>query len=138
MYDYGIAESFSIGAAFSYQSWTFGYNEYTKDSVTYKGDFKDRASRINFGIRPLFHFGSNENLDTYVGARLSFTQWSYISDSQNDKSESDIFGANPIKFQALFGMRYFANDFIGFNMEFAVGPTYFAMFGLNLRFGGMK
>ena len=139
MYDYGIAESFSIGAAFSYQAWTVSYSEYTDTlGVVRKGPFKDRASRMNFGIRPLFHFGDNEDLDTYVGARLSFTQWSYKSDARNDLSSSTVFsGANPIKFQALFGMRYFVAENVGLNMEIAIGPTYYAMFGLNLRFGGM-
>lgn len=139
MYDFGLSESFSVGAAFSYQQWTAEYGGYyNSNGDTVVGNFKDKMTRTNFGIRPLFHFGENENLDMYMGARLSFTQWGYSSDSGNGKTSGDIFaGANPIKFQALFGMRYFFTENVGFNMELAVGPTYYAMFGVNLRFGGM-
>jgi hypothetical protein len=134
-YDYSIAEKFSLGAAYSYQSITVNYSQYKNDTATINGDFKDRLSRQNFGIRPLFHFGSNENVDGYFGARISYTIWKYTSNVRNDVNltNSSVLG-NRVHVQAVLGGRYFFTDNVGVNLEFAIGPSYYAMGGLNFRF----
>ncbi|HEY6161692.1 MAG TPA: outer membrane beta-barrel protein [Bacteroidia bacterium] len=137
MVDYGISDHFSLGGAYTYQSVSASYTSYTKDTITYTGNFKDKISRQNFGVRPLFHFGSNENFDTYAGARLSYTIWKYTSNARTDVSSTDFSGTSRIHFQALFGMRYFFTENIGFNFEAAVGPSYYAFFGINARFGSI-
>lgn len=137
-FDYGISDRFSVGASYTYQGMTVKYSSYTDNNGNViNGDFKDRLTRQNFAIRPLFHFGDNDNLDTYAGVRLGYTMWNYNS-SQNTYDSNDILGGfgSPIKVQGLFGMRYFFTENIGFNTEFAIGPTYFMMIGANARFGG--
>src|ERR1700747_782053 len=78
MFDYALAGKFSICAAFSYQTFGFAYTNYeytNSQGVTVVGSYTDRINRINFGIRPLFHFGNDEHFDPYFGARISYTNW---------------------------------------------------------------
>jgi hypothetical protein len=141
-YDYGVSDRFSIGVGYTYQSLTLKYDGYyvngNLDSLK-QGSFTDRLTRQNFGLRPMFHFGDNDDLDIYAGLRVSFLRWSYTSNRPDIAGNwaSDILGgASPIKAQALFGMRYFFTENLGFNTELAIGPSYFAMIGINARFGG--
>lgn len=139
-YDYGISDRFSVGVAYSYQGLTLKYDNYIDmNGNTVIGSFTDRLTRQNFGIRPLFHFGDNDDLDIYAGLRLSFMRWSYTTDRPDLTSSfaTEILGGvSPVKVQGLFGMRYFFTENIGFNTELAIGPSYFAMIGVNARFGG--
>lgn len=144
-YDYGVSDRFSVGVGYTYQGITMRYDSYYKPNINgsgdtiVTGDFRDRLSRQNFGIRPLFHFGDNDDLDIYAGLRLSFVRWSYNTNRPDfDASGATrlLSGASPVKAQALFGMRYFFTENLGFNTELAIGPSYFAMVGLNARFGG--
>lgn len=141
-YDYGITDRFSVGACYTFQNLTAHYTSYeTTDAsgnvTTINGDFTDHLSRQSIGIRPLFHFGDNDDLDTYIGARFSYVFWNYRS-PRTDVSSTDLFHGfgSPVKPQAVFGTRYFLTDNIGVNAEFAIGSTYFMMFGVNARFGG--
>jgi hypothetical protein len=141
--DFGITDRFSVGACYTYQSLTMKYSSFTTtdsagNNTTVVGDFTDRLTRQSIGIRPLFHFGDSEDLDLYVGARFSYVFWNYNS-SRNDFDGSDILNGfgSPIKPQFLLGMRYFFIPNVGFNAEFAIGPTYFMAFGVSARFGGI-
>ncbi|MCU0434966.1 MAG: hypothetical protein MUC87_16030 [Bacteroidia bacterium] len=141
-YDYGLSDRFSIGVGYTYQSLTLKYDGYyvdgNPDSLR-TGSFTDRLARQNFGIRPMFHFGDNDDLDIYAGLRVSVVRWSYRTDRPDLGSDwvgNILGGASPVKAQALFGMRYFFTENIGFNTELAIGPSYFAMVGINARFGG--
>lgn len=141
--DYGITSRFSVGACYTYQSITAKYGSYTTtdtagNNVTYNGDFTDRLSRQSIGIRPLFHLGDNEDMDVYIGARFSYVFWNFSSHRTDDKATDFVNGfGSPIKPQFILGMRYFFIPAVGFNAEFAIGPTYFMAFGLNYRFGGV-
>lgn len=141
--DYGLSDRFSLGAVYTYQGVTVKYNTYETTDVngniiTVSGDFKDRLTRQSIGIRPLFHFGDNDDLDMYAGARFSYVFWNYNSD-RTDVNVNDLFKlfGSPIKPQALFGMRYFVTENVGLGTEFAIGATYFISVGLHARFGGM-
>ena len=143
-YDFGLADHFSIGAAFSYQQFSSSYTNYTytnSQNVTVTGTFSDKVTRINAGIRPLVHFGgSDPNLDGYMGARISFTQWSLTTNNPDPYYSVDdsysFTGLSPVKFQVVLGLRYFFTELIGGNMEVAFGPSYYFMGGINFRFGG--
>lgn len=137
--DYGVSDRFSIGAVYTYQGLTAKYNSYYADTsnVLITGDFKDVLSRQSIGLRPLFHFGDNDDLDVYGGARFSYVWWNYSS-SRTDVDWTNIFEGfgSPIKFQAVFGARYFFSEPVGIGMEFAFGPTYYMNIGIHARFGG--
>ena len=139
-YDYGLADRFSIGAAFSYQQFKLVYTNMPYTTTAGYEDtasWDDKVKRINFGIRPLFHFGNNEDLDMYTGVRISMTQWSFSSSHPDplydDGDFYDSFNST-IRFQALFGLRYYFTPNIGFNTEFAIGTPYFLSLGANFRF----
>jgi len=138
-YDYYFSSKFSIGAAYSFQSFTTEYTNYGYTGTAgaqYYGTWKNTLKRQNFAIRPLFHFGSGEEIDPYFGLRLGYTQWSSTTtnpDPAYDSFESISIGT-PIKVQVLFGARYWVADFLGINAEVAIGSPYFAMMGVNFRF----
>lgn len=139
-YDYAIADKFSLGAAFSYQTFAIGYTDYTytnNQGNSMVGSFTDRLTRINVGLRPLVHFGDDEHLDNYFGARISYTSWSYSTNNPDPYYAIDgtySSAVKPIKVQVLYGIRYFFNDLIGINGEIAIGPSYYIMGGLNFKF----
>jgi len=137
-FDYGVSDRFSLGAVFTYQGLTAKYNSFYNDSnILVAGDFKDRLTRQSIGLRPLFHFGDNDDLDIYAGARFSYVWWNYSS-SRSDVDWTNLFErfGSPVKFQGIFGARYFFVENLGMGMEFAVGPTYYMSIGLHGRFGG--
>lgn len=141
MYDYALADHFSIGAAFSYQSFTAVYTnaEYTNSQgFTVTGSWKDRVTRMNYAIRPLFHFGDNESFDHYAGVRLGFTNWGFTSDNPDPYyNTTDFYPSgfkNRLRVQTLYGMRYFFTDNIGVNLELAIGSPYYMMGGVNFKF----
>ena len=143
-YDYAIADHFSLGGAFSYQQFSSDYVNYqyvNSNHDTVVASFTDVVKRINFGVRPLFHFGNTENFDPYFGARISYTNWSYSTNNPDrfyDLSSAYKFiGASPIKFQVLFGIHYFFGEMLGINTELAFGPSYYLMGGMSFKFGGV-
>lgn len=132
MLDYGISDRFSAGAAYYYQSWSGKWS--STDSNGVSQDYSYSVARQNAGVRALFHFGDNENLDTYAGARFGVSFWStktnYVGSLDLGKFTTRVWP------QAIFGMRYYFSEFVGVNAEFGFGPPYYIMFGLNARFGG--
>ena len=138
-YDYNLSPKFSIGVAYSYQSFSTNYtNYYTTNSAgaSYYATYKNKLTRMNFGIRPLFHFGNSDELDPYFGLRISYTQWSYNTtnpDPLYDASGTIKLGST-VHVQVLFGSRYYITDNIGVCAEVGIGTPYLAMVGLNFRF----
>lgn len=143
-YDYGLADKFSVGLAFSYQQFKLEYTdmEYTNSAgYTDTASWDDKVSRMNVAIRPLFHFGNNPDLDIYAGARIGFTRWAANSSHPDPTYNFDDAWGNSfssrVRVQTLFGLRYFFTPSIGFNSEFAIGAPYFFMMGINYRFPGV-
>ncbi len=136
MFDYGISDRFSLGAAYNFQQFTVKFSSYVDNNGnTVNGDFKYSLTRNNVGLRALFHFGDNDDLDTYAGARFGYTIWKTNTNAPG-LALTDNFFKSRLWPQALFGMRYYFTENIGVNAEFAIGPPYYMMFGLNFRFGG--
>lgn len=139
-YDKGIQKWFSIGLATSYQTMGIEYRgyEYMQDGETVTEDFKTSISRLNVGIRPLFHYGNISRIDMYSGLRVGVTNWS-INTQSNDPNydpENDVSFGNGINFAAqviLYGLRGYFTDNLGANFELALGSPHFASFGLNYR-----
>ena len=139
-YDYAISDNFTLGAALSYQpmNYTFDNAYYVGTSITpVEETVKVNVARINIGIRPLFHFGNNDDVDWYTGLRIGYQSWSFKNDS-NDPALADDFNDLGVlsrpTVQPLLGMRYFFTQNIGMNMELTIGSPYIAMIGANFRF----
>ncbi|MCB0835840.1 MAG: outer membrane beta-barrel protein [Bacteroidetes bacterium] len=131
--DYGISDRFSLGVAVTYQ----GAGLTITDTISgIQETFKANFSCTNVGIRPLFHFGSSDDLDFYAGIRLSTTIWSSNTESSNpdyDPVSEFNLGARRIRLQPVAGIAYFfGNGPIGLNAEIATAP-YLVAIGAKLR-----
>ena len=69
MVDYAVTDVFTIGLAGSYQTYTIRFTD----------NDRQKWRCLNIGARPLFHFGTNDNIDIYAGARISVTAWNFTS-----------------------------------------------------------
>lgn len=136
MFDYGITDRFSLGAAYHFQNFRTEFTGYTDTAGNnVVGDYYFGITRQNAGLRALFHFGDNDDLDTYAGARVGYSFWKFSTNASSSGVDEATLTSR-VWPQALFGMRYYFTDNIGANVEFAVGPPYYLMLGLNARFGG--
>jgi hypothetical protein len=138
--DVGITDRFSIGGAHFIQVATAKWTSYTDTNGVIKtGDFHYRMMRQNTALRLLFHFGDNDDLDTYFGIRLGYSYW---NTSSNDPEVDQFLDLDKFKGkfwpQAIFGVRYFFIPVLGVNAELALGFPYYLSVGVNFRFGGLK
>lgn len=139
MYDYAIGDKFTLGAAFSYQSMGYSFDNtyYSTANVPMTEVVEFKYARMNFGIRPLFHFGNNDDMDWYTGLRIGYQTWAVSNDSNDpfyiDGDEAIEVLSRPTV-QPLLGARYFFTENIGVNLEVGLGSPYVAMVGANFRF----
>ncbi|HTB05624.1 MAG TPA: hypothetical protein VK806_01640 [Bacteroidia bacterium] len=135
--DYSINGRFSLGLGIGYQSMKTGVTNYN-DSANgyYNQSFNISLSRLNIGIRPLFHFGSNPNVDFYLGFRVGVSIWSFSSTSTDPNYNAPGLRGTLPSFQALMGFKGYFSPVVGAHIEVAVGTPYFLEAGLSFRFGG--
>jgi len=131
-------DKFSLGVATAYEKIAFKYtDDQYNGSTTTKYNYEIGFSRLNIAVRPLFHFGNNDDMDLYSGLRIGTNRWSTIVKSDDPNfDETDITGVNLGAFgvQVLFGMRYFFNENIGIQTEIGIGAPYVAEFGMCIGF----
>ncbi len=125
-YDYHLAKWFSLGFAGSYQLMSIDYTSY-----------QNNISRINFALRPLFHYGSFKRIDMYSGLRIGYTMWKATSNNPNPNYDptSVISGSlgNFAPQLILYGLRVYFSDHIGANLELGIGAPHYFSAGLNYR-----
>lgn len=137
MADYGITENFSLGVAYSFNK--FSWSDSNIDTSGLITSVEASAARHNIGVRPLFHFGNNEKVDLYTGARLGTSIWKVsggVSDSQgNSAGASTSIPLGVMTVQALFGVRAYFTEVIGANFEIGIGNApYFVAGGVSFKF----
>ena len=139
-YDYGLADKFSIGAAFAIQRFKLDYSDYSftdLDGMMQTVNFDAASSRTSFAVRPLFHYGNGDKLDMYSGLRVQYVLWSGSNDSPDPNFEVDTFSGGRFGVGlVLFGFRYYVTDMIGLSGEIQIGAPYVSAFGVSARFGG--
>ena len=132
-YDYAIADMFSMGAALSYQRFTFRYTDYG-DNLE---NFNVKIGRTNFSTRFLVHYGGDGNFDLYSGLRAGITSWSVDVGTASTGFIPPIATAIAFAPQViLFGARGYFSDRLGVNGEIAIGPPYLVAVGLSYRIEG--
>jgi hypothetical protein len=134
-YDYMVTDFLSVGAAGSFQLFKLKNTE-TSEFL--------QVNRANFGIRALFHYGSNDKLDMYSGVRLSTTLWRWDANSNDPTIQQTIDDLNNSKFFnntlkiapqiVAFGIRGYFTDMFGAHMELSIGSPYYLSGGINVRF----
>ena len=140
-YDRTINNWFSIGGAFSFQHMGVKFTNYEstdENNVTTYVDFNTTINRINYAIRPLFHYGTTDKLDMYSGLRIGMISNTFhlngeVAGFKKDDVFKFNFGARPTCQIIAFGLRYYFTDAIGFHTEFAIGSPYYFSAGLNIR-----
>lgn len=128
MGDYSLSDLFSLGGAASFQSYTVKYDDT-------QGDYRDRLTCINIGIRPLIHLTRNsEELDVYVGARAGYTVWtsSTTFDGTGDYNPEENYDLSAFGLQPLGGVTYYFSN-VGVNFELAPIGTYLAAIGVKVK-----
>jgi hypothetical protein len=132
-YDYGVANWFSMGAAFSYQMMKSDVTGYDQ-STTYK--YTDKINRMNVAVRMLFHYANANKVDLYSGVRLGLTNWSFSTDNNDDTYNVGDYWDLKNNFApqlVLFGIRGYFTDHLGLNSELCVGAPHFFSVGLSYR-----
>ena len=77
-YDYGITKQFSVGGSLSYNSFAFSNPYYSY--INSGGNIVREAisvvyRRVNLALRPLYHWGKNEDFEWFAGMRLGYSFW---------------------------------------------------------------
>lgn len=135
--DYAFSSRFSLGLGVGYQSGGFKVaNFYDSTNGLANQNASITVSRLNIGIRPLFHFGTKPNIDAYLGFRVGVSIWNLgvTSTDPNYNFAGKFTGALP-SFQALFGIKGYFTPVVGAHIELAIGTPYFIEAGVCFRFG---
>jgi hypothetical protein len=152
-YDRSFLKWFSLGLQGTYNKGRIGADNLSVvvKGKTYTGNAEIQLNRINFGIRPMFHYFNNDRFDWYSGFRIGINYISTRVDIGTDQNITDnaildeLIGNNWFlnrsynsvrpTFQFVpIGMRGYITDNIGFGVETAVGPTYYLSANINYRF----
>ena len=132
--DYALADNFSLGAAYTYSGFTANESRMINDTLY---NAKVSLTRQNIAIRPLFHFGEDETMDLYAGARLGYSIWNgdyIVTDQFGNNSEDASTIPSVFTVQLLFGVRKYFNDFVGVNFEAGIGNgPYFLAGGVSFK-----
>lgn len=144
-YDRCVKERVSLGFGYSHQELrlTYGDTTFYPNGTYVAQEYVDKVIRNNFGLRTLYHFTPRyKDIDTYFGLRFSFTSWDQQSTNPNITTGNwnfqDLFKSSRMKYQALFGFRYYPWKRYGFGAEFAIGPPYFLMVGMQWKWGKVR
>lgn len=144
-YDRCLKARVSLGLGFSHQELklTYGDTTFLPSGGYVANEYVDRIIRNNFGLRALYHLTPRfKDVDPYFGLRFSFTSWSQESSNPNITSGNwnfqDLFKSKRLKYQALFGFRYYPWKKFGFSTEFAIGPPYFLAVGMQWKWGKVR
>ncbi len=137
-YDYAITDNFSIGLAAAHQSAGGEFsNTFLNDDLNEVTETaKTTVSRTNVAIRPLLHYGGNDQLDLYSGLRVGMLFRSIETESTDP--DIDVLGDfNGSRFSlglVVFGMRYFFTDNVGINADLQLGTPYVVSGGVAIKF----
>ncbi len=135
-YDYGITKQFSIGAHLSYNAFSFTnpYYSYVNSSgvIVYE-PIKVRYGRTNIAVRPLYHWGKNEDFQWHGGMRLGYSFWTAEVESSDPYYTDEYYRQNAFSAQVLVGSRAYLGNFFYLTFDVGIGAPYFASLGLTLK-----
>ena len=137
--DYGYGEHISIGIGGGYQSVSQNIKNYTyidANGNETTSNFKYEISRLNVGLRALFHYG-NGKVDAYSGGKIGLTYYSVDVETQNVDNPSWLRTGGPgFALQLIpVGVRAYVSNNIGIFIETGIGAPCFISGGICLGFG---
>lgn len=128
--DYGMNDFLSIGVAYSIHN-----TDVVFSSGEYTGEIAARATRVDMGMRLLFHYGNRQNLDLYSGLRVGY-KTDDIYPYTSSASSVGIFQFEQDRYTwgiALLGMRYWAFNHVALTLDINLGRPYLANVGIATR-----
>lgn len=138
-YDYCIADNISLGLVYTFQSHSLNYTKYpyyTSSGGT-SGTWTDKATRQNFAIKPLYHFGDNKVIDCYAGLLLGYNSWGITRGKTNYVSKDLSNLKSGVNALVVVGSRYILDSGITINIEIAYGvpqSQYYLTLGAGYKF----
>ncbi len=125
--DYGLANKFSAGVAFGYQTAKVIIDSYEYNNNTGNSDLvtnTDSWKRIHFAIKGDYHIIAKEHISLYTGVKIGYNHYSMTSTyTKFDPTYTSRLNVtpSPVSLQAHFGINYYFNGMIGFNAEVGIG-----------------
>ena len=135
-YDYGITHNFSIGAAAGFNSFSFTnphYSYVNSSGVVIYESIGVTYSRINIAVRPLYHWGKNEDFEWHTGLRMGYSFWTAELNTSDPYYQDEFYRQNLYSIQVLFGSRAYFTEFLAITFYVGIGTPYFASLGLSLK-----
>jgi hypothetical protein len=135
--DFGMQNKLSIGVAGGYQSYDQlikNYSYLNDDLQEVIGEFSYSLTRINAGVRVLYHFG-NDNIDAYTGIKPGVNIYQFEAKSDIVVPEWIRTDGTTFTLQVIpIGLRAYLNDHIGIFFETGIGAPSFVSAGICLGF----
>ena len=135
-YDYGLTQTFSLGGGIGYNSFSFinpNYSYVNSSGVIVYESISVKYSRINIGIRPLYHWGKKENFEWFTGLRMGYGFWTAKLETTDPFYDDDYFQKDLYEIQLLFGSRAYFSEYLSVTFDVGLGSPYFASLGLSLK-----
>lgn len=137
--DYGFDNNISIGLGGGYQAVSqniknYSYIDANGNETT--SSFKYEISRLNLGLRALYHFG-NGKIDAYSGAKIGMNYYSVDVETKDVDNPSWLrTGGTSFGFQLIpIGVRAYVSNNLGIFFETGVGAPCLISGGICLGFG---
>jgi len=133
MADQALGNVVSLGLAIGYQADIITTRDYANTQTGYYETVTENLSRLNVGMRVLFHFTHGDHFDAYSGLRIGLSHWN-DDNNANDPNYALVKGnLNFPSFQLLYGMKFYFTDDVGLHLELALGTPYFIEGGLSFK-----
>jgi hypothetical protein len=137
--DYGYENNISVGIGGGFQSVSqnvrnYSYIDEFGDEII--SDFSYEISRLNLGLRALYHYG-NGKIDAYSGGKVGLTYYRVQVDTKNVENPSWLrSGGAGFALQIIpVGVRMYVSNNIGIFIETGIGAPSFISGGICLGFG---
>jgi hypothetical protein len=135
--DFGMQNKFSIGLGGGYQSYdqTVTDYQYVDENGEEKiGEFSYSLTRINAGIRILYHYG-NGKVDAYSGIKPGVNIFQFETSTNLPLPGWVRLSGSVFAFQVIpIGFRAYLNNHIGIFFETGIGAPSFVSGGLTIGF----
>jgi hypothetical protein len=135
--DFGMENHLSIGVGGGYQSFDQTVKDYSyldDNGNEMKGEFSYSLTRINAGLRFLYHFG-NDNIDAYIGIKPGVNMYQFATNSNLPIPTWVRLSGTTFALQVIpIGLRAYLNDYVGIFFETGIGAPSFVSAGLCLGF----
>jgi hypothetical protein len=131
--DIGLKNHLSCGISGGHQSVHQKFRNYEyvdSDGNTQVGEFTNDVSRINVGVRILYHFGG-DRIDAYAGVKPGINIYQFKTTETIPTPSWVSLNATTFAFQVIpIGVRAYINDYVGLFFETGIGAPSFISGGI--------